>query len=60
MHCVDTGHDTWGDQDKEERKEGGEVDEVHNWEGYKAKFLMSFIDGQTILVNNKKYRLWFT
>ena len=49
MHCVDTGHDTWGDQDKEERKEEGEVDEVHNWEGYKAKFLMSFKDGQTIL-----------
>ena len=38
VHCVDTGHDTWGDQgDKEE--EEIEADEVHNLEGYQVKFL---------------------
>ena len=42
MHCVDTGHDTWGDQDNKE-EEGG--DEVHDWEeGNKVKFSMRFED----------------
>ena len=44
MHCVDPGHDTWGDQDNKE-EEGG--DEVDDWEGYKVKFSTSFEDGGT-------------
>ena len=49
MHCVDTGHDTWGDQgDKEE--EEIEADEVHNLEGYQVKFLMSFEGTRNLLM----------